>query len=273
MTAFLNHSQPMCAELVFHDGHGRLELRSRSERLLLVAAAPDAVRLIQTRRDSHALSPLLCTGTLSEPVDSTLEETADAWWFGTGILRIRISRTNLAMAWHDAAGRLLVREPQRGGRRLEETDVLVNRVGPETRFRSEPSPDGVKIIAEGLESVIDRRACHTSLLLELQPDERIFGLGSHEDGCFDYRGHAQELYHHNTKVPIPMLLSPRGWGLLVDSASFIQFDDTAAGLRLDCDCEDAMDFWFLLGPAFDRIVERFRTLTGAVAPLPKWAFG
>ena len=263
----------MCAELVSHDGHGRLELCFGPERLLLVAAAPDAVRLIHTRRDPHAVSPLLCTGVLSEPVDSTLEETADDWWFDTRALRIRISRANLTLAWHDAAGRLLVREPLRGGRRLEETDVLVNRVGPDTRFRSEPSPDGVKIIAEGLESVMDRRAYRTSLLLELQPDERIFGLGSHEDGCFDYRGHTQELYHHNTKVPVPMILSSRGWGLLVDSASFIQFDDTAAGLRLDCDCEDSMDFWFLLGPAFDHVVERFRALTGAVAPLPKWAFG
>ena len=49
-------------EIVSHDARGRLELRSGFDRLLLVAAAPNAVRVIQTRRDPQAVSSLLCTG-------------------------------------------------------------------------------------------------------------------------------------------------------------------------------------------------------------------
>jgi alpha-D-xyloside xylohydrolase len=87
------------------------------------------------------------------------------------------------------------------------------------------------------------------------------------------RGQHQYLYQQNMKVVVPVLLSTRGYGILLDSYSLMTFHDDAFGSYLWTDVADELDYYFIYGPEFDDIVRSIRQLTGKVTMLPRWAFG
>src|SRR6476661_6722077 len=105
------------------------------------------------------------------------------------------------------------------------------------------------------------------------PDEALYGLGSHDEGMLNLRGQHQYLYQQNMKVVIPLLVSTRGYGILWDSYSLMEFHDDVAGSFLWTDVDDELDYYFIYGPEFDDIVHHYRHLTGRATMLPKWAFG
>jgi alpha-D-xyloside xylohydrolase len=90
---------------------------------------------------------------------------------------------------------------------------------------------------------------------------------------FDLRGQHQYLYQQNMKVALPMLVSTRGYGVLLDHYALMTFHDDAFGSYLWIDAADELDYYFLYGPEFDQIVQQMRGLTGQSPMLPRWAFG
>ena len=66
-------------------------------------------------------------------------------------------------------------------------------------------------------------AYHGKLNFLWEPEEQIHGLGQGEEGIYDYRGNVQYLYQHNMRIPIPFLVSDKGYGILVDCGSLIDF--------------------------------------------------
>lgn len=133
--------------------------------------------------------------------------------------------------------------------------------------------DGQKALEQNLTPVWERDAWTARLALSFSEGESLHGLGGLEEGHFDYRGVRQHLYPHNLRLPIPHLVSSRGYSLLVHTGSGMIFDDTGADPYLEIDTVDQLDFLILLGPGFDRLVDHFRRLTGKAAPLPEWALG
>ncbi len=87
------------------------------------------------------------------------------------------------------------------------------------------------------------------------------------------RGQHQYIYQQNMKVAMPVLVSTRGYGILLDSYSLMIFHDDAFGSYVWTDVDDEMDFYFVYGPDFDAIVGGIRRLTGKAPMLPKWMFG
>ena len=121
--------------------------------------------------------------------------------------------------------------------------------------------------------MVDRKAYHTKLEFEWADGEALYGLGSHEEGMFNLRGQHQYLYQQNMKAVVPVLVSTRGYGIILDSCSLMTFHDDAFGSYLWSDVDDELDYYFLYGPEFDQIVHEIRALTGHSPMLPKWAFG
>ncbi len=78
----------------------------------------------------------------------------------------------------------------------------------------------------------------------------------------------------NTNISIPFLLSSRGYGLLWNSASLGRYENHfQPKLALRAELADAVDYYFIYGPEFDRIIAAYRTLTGPAPMLPLWAYG
>ncbi len=191
----------------------------------------------------------------------------------TSRLQLRIDKRTAAFTWLDAAGDLLVREPDRGGKHLEPIAVEKRVFDSSIKIESEKTVDGVKARVANATVVIDRTAYTTQLDLVFSDDEAIYGLGQHEEGILNYRGKSQLLYQQNMKVAMPAIVSTRGYGILFDTTSLASFHDDEHGSYFWCEVDDEMDFYFVAGPSFDQIIAGFRRLTGRPTMLPRWAYG
>ena len=191
----------------------------------------------------------------------------------TSRLQLRIDKKSAAFTWLDAAGELLVREPERGGKHLEPIPVEKRVFDSSVKIESEKTVDGVKARVVNAKVVVDRTANTTKLAFVFSEDEAIYGLGQHEEGILNYRGKSQLLYQQNMKVAMPAIVSTRGYGILFDTTSLATFHDDEQGSYFWSEVEDEMDFYFVAGPSFDQIIAGFRKLTGKPTMLPRWAYG
>jgi len=245
---------------------------STDKTLRIQVLSASLLRVTETLNDSFLLrdDPMVIH---SEPDDVAwdLSEEKDGYLLSTDRLHVHISRTGV-LRYETVDGELLTREPSQYGRTLREIDIVRYKFDPDAPVETVHGVDGIRQCAKGT-PYVDRKGVQTKLSFVFQPDEAIYGLGQHEEGVLNYRGQHQFLYQHNLKIPCPVIMSSRGWGMLYNSCSAMTFHDDAMGSYIATDADDEMDFFFLYGPEFDDVVAHIRRLTGDAAMLPKWAFG
>jgi alpha-D-xyloside xylohydrolase len=251
-----------------------MHLQCEQGLIALTAFTPRTIRVRYTLKPALNEEPSLMVVAAPEAdVRVTVTETPDTLRFATEDVVIAIDRRTAAFTYFDRSGALLTREPAKGGKTLTPCDVAVSVFEDATIEESGLSADGVRIGARNIRTQVDRQAHHTKLEFVWAADEALYGLGSHEEGMGNLRGQHQYLYQQNMKAVVPVLLSTRGYGILIDTYSLMTFHDDAFGSYLWTDVDDEMDYYFVYGPEFDQIVHELRTLTGAAPMLPKWAFG
>lgn len=224
-----------------HDG---LELQTSSGRLRVVVISEKIIRVQYTLADQFSSQPSVMVLPQSQ-VETSWEvaEEENRIILKTQSICLKIDRQTGAFTWVDGAGNLLVREPEREGKVLREIPLA------------------------------DHEAYSTKLSLVFAEGEAVYGLGQHEEGVYNYRGHSEYLYHHNLKVAMPVLVSSRGYAFFFDSCSLGNFHDDQYGTYYWSEVEDEMDFYFIYGPEFDKIISGIRQLSGKPSLLPKWAYG
>ncbi len=105
-------------------------------------------------------------------------------------------------------------------------------------------------------------------------EEGFYGLGQHQSGVWNYMGESVDLVQDNTNISVPMFLSSNGYGIFWDNPSRSRFDNRFPhALYLSSEVADTIDYYFLYGPEFDRIIAAYRELTGAAPMFGKWAYG
>jgi alpha-D-xyloside xylohydrolase len=113
----------------------------------------------------------------------------------------------------------------------------------------------------------------------LPPDEGIYGLGQHQQGLWNYRGHTVHLLQENREVGIPVLLSSRGYCLLWDNPAVTDISVGSAGdagenvVRWSSEVGKAIDYYFCAGPTPDSAIAHYRAITGEAPLMPKWLLG
>ncbi len=139
---------------------------------------------------------------------------------------------------------------------------------------------GMELLAElGAASIqpaataADPRACAVETRFKLKPDEGIYGLGMHQSGVMNYRGHTVKLVQANTQSAIPFLTSTEGYGLLWDNYSKTIFTDGADSCSIWSEVGDGIDYHFIYGGTIDGAIAGYRQLTGAAPLYGKWAYG
>jgi len=230
------------------------------ERTLRVEAVTDAVVRVVYTGDSvepPEESPMVAS-LPDEDVDWTLGESEDRFTLATDGVTLEIDRETAAFTWRDGDGNRLVREPEDGGKDIAEVTPADLATGDD--------------ISSPRDSV-DRTAYETKLDLEFSDEEGIYGLGQHEEGISNYRGHTQDLYQTCTKVAMPAIVSTRGYGIMWDSFSLSTFHDDQHGSYFWTECDNQQEFYFVAGPDLDDVVAGFRTVTGQSSLFPRWAFG
>ncbi len=251
-----------------------LRLETSQGLMDLTAYSADIIRIRYTLKSVFSpIKSLMVVTEAQNPVDVFVQETTEALCFSTSNLSIQIDRNTLAFTYRDSHDKILTREPDRGGKTLMPVDVIKFIASPENGIKTEVGADGLTTSASAFTEMVDRKAYHTKLEFVWADGEALYGLGSHEEGMFNLRGQHQYLYQQNMKAVVPVLVSTRGYGIILDSCSLMTFHDDAFGSYLWSDVDDELDYYFLYGPEFDQIVHEIRTLTGHSPMLPKWAFG
>jgi alpha-D-xyloside xylohydrolase len=110
------------------------------------------------------------------------------------------------------------------------------------------------------------------------PDEALYGLGCHPEDTLsvNYKGRNQEMAIRYMTGAIPVLLSTKGYGLMWDNYSASNFYGAEAGntqFKYVSESGNMVDYYFIYGPGFDKIISSYRQATGHAPMYPKWAFG
>jgi alpha-D-xyloside xylohydrolase len=104
--------------------------------------------------------------------------------------------------------------------------------------------------------------------------EAFYGLGQHQAGVWNYRGESVDISQDNTNISVPMLLSSNGYGLFWNNDSRSRFDNRFVhALYISSEVADDVDYYFIYGPDFDRIIAGYREISGKVPLFGKWAYG
>ncbi len=208
-----------------------------------------------------------------EPVKWSLTEEEKVLRLKTQRIELLINRETSAFSWFDGEGRLLVREPERGGKTLIPYRAYKTIRDENTLVEKIDTPDGVKEVVLSARKEFLKNLNHSRLELEWSDGEALYGLGQQEEGVLNLRGTRQYIHQANMKIANPFLVSTRGYGILVDTYSPLIFNDNEFGSYLYSESSEEMDFYFVQGETLDEVVGGYRSLSGRAAMLPKWAYG
>jgi alpha-D-xyloside xylohydrolase len=75
------------------------------------------------------------------------------------------------------------------------------------------------------------------------------------------------------KAVVPVLISSRGYGVLLDCESLMTFHDDALGSYWWAATVADLDYYIFCGSTLEALYEQYYALTGKPAMLPKWALG
>lgn len=103
-------------------------------------------------------------------------------------------------------------------------------------------------------------------------DEGIYGFGQFQNGVLNQKGVALEMVQRNQTDCSPVFLSTRGFGVLINNYSRMTVSSPLS-ITSDWATNDAIDYYFMYGPDFDKIISAYRTITGPAPLWPKWAYG
>jgi alpha-D-xyloside xylohydrolase len=160
----------------------------------------------------------------------------------TSQLKIEVNRADSSIIFYDAAGHKLA----------QETSRTLNPV-----------------------EVNGERTYHSERFVNMwDSQEAFYGLGQHQAGVWNYRGESIDLSQDNTNISIPFLLSSNGYGIFWNNGSRSRFNNRFVhAFYLSSEVADSVDYYFLYGPDFDRIIAAYRELTGTAPLFGKWAYG
>ena len=207
-----------------------------------------------------------------EEISAGIKESSDGIIIYGGAVKAAVSAQSFETMWMRASddGILLAE----GKKEFIQVPVMKYTTGGEMPVIDRvKTVDGERNFIRNLKEVEDHKACQGRLHFRFTEDEHIHGLGQAEEGIYDYRGHVQYLYQHNMRIPMPVMVSDKGYGILFDCTSLMTFSDTENGSYMFFDTIPYLDYYFIVGDSMDDIVAGIRYLTGDAAMLPKWAYG
>lgn len=111
---------------------------------------------------------------------------------------------------------------------------------------------------------------------DLAKGERLYGLGDASRENIMRRGGTYEMWVRNVKAyaPIPVLLSDRGWGLLINTTwrNTIDVGKTDPD-RLICTAPRSdLDYYLFVGSDYRSLLEAYTSVAGRPALLPAWGY-
>lgn len=250
-----------------------LSMITEQGRLRLEPKRADIIRIRYTRREDYADETGIGISQDPDYSEWNYEEKQDEICLVTDSAVLKISKSDSAIRYYDKDGKLLLAERAKDPRELSEFDSYRIMDGGQAVVEEVATADGIKKVARDARMEFSKKLYHTKLHLEFQEKECLYGLGQAEEGVLNLRGTVQYLHQANRKIAIPFLLSTKGYGILLATGSTAIFRDDQYGSYLYTEADPEMDYYFISGSNFDKLISGYRFLTGKAAILPQWAYG
>ncbi len=220
--------------VVFSMGTGTLKLQVCTDSIIHVLYSPTAS--FPKRTDLVVLKD-------SWPsVKWTMQSSDDAVTLSTSLVKVTVTRKDGAITYSEISGGPLVQEATR--------KMSAEKVNGEDTYRAE------------------------SFLSIYGSHEGLYGLGQHQGGVWNYRGESVDISQDNSNISVPLMLSSKGYGIFWNSTARSRFNNRFANyLYISSEVADVIDYYFLYGPDFDKIIASYRDLTGQAPMFGKWAYG
>lgn len=255
----------------------RIELTLDGEYMSIQAVRDHIIHCVYSHEPIEEVPSLLIdTGkmqqNMQDAAELVLEEGTKDLHISAGTLGMQIARADGQISWmNDRTKRPLLREVKK---EFIKVPVIKYTTGDEKPLiKRVKTVDGERNFIQNLREESDHDAYQGRLYFDFDEDEGVYGLGQAEEGVYNYRYHTQYLYQHNMRIPMPMFVSDKGYGILFDATCLMTFNDTEVGSYMFFDAIPQLSYYVIAGDDLDEIIDGFRYLTGQAAMLPKWAYG
>lgn len=158
--------------------------------------APSIFRVTATDQADFSTRPsLIVREALRKQAVFYTKQEGDFGVLSTSELTAKVSLATGEIAFYDPEGKRLLQEKNGGGKIFTPAEVM----GEQT--------------------------FHVQQMFSSPDHEAFYGLGQHQNGLMNYRGHSIELKQYNIVAAVPFLLSSRNYGILWDNNSRTKFGD------------------------------------------------
>lgn len=115
------------------------------------------------------------------------------------------------------------------------------------------------------------------LSFSMEDGERFYGGGSTSRDHIQHRGEFLRMWttYQQTEIPMPFMMSSRGWGVYNNSTrkSFFDIGSQQKTKFNIINTFDEADFFLMMGKDMPAILNEYTLVTGRTYVLPKWAYG
>ena len=115
------------------------------------------------------------------------------------------------------------------------------------------------------------------LSISMENGERFYGGGSTSRDHIQHRGEFLRMWttYQQTEIPMPFMMSSRGWGVYNNSTrkSFFDIGSQQKSKFNIINTFDEADFYLMMGKDMPAVLNVYTLVTGRTYVLPKWAYG
>lgn len=216
-------------------------------------------------------------------VKTDISDKGEVWTLKTPEYSLAINKKTGVMTVKDAKGGKVIREV----RFLPEKEGLC---GEMRSFINEKYADlkvadnGGGIIGDdnGKFGEVDKHEIPAAdavsiLSFSMEDGERFYGGGSTSRDHIQHRGEFLRMWttYQQTEIPMPFMMSSRGWGVYNNSTrkSFFDIGNQQKSKFNIINTFDEADFYLMMGKDMPAILNEYTLVTGRTYVLPKWAYG
>jgi len=158
--------------------------------------ADNIIRVIATPADTFSTrKSLMVSHDDWSKTEWSVKEAGNDVEIITSRITVKVNQENGVVAFYDQQGKQLLQEKKQGG----------------------------KIITSAV--VLGEKTYHIQQLFESPADEAFYGLGAHQNGVMNYKGHDADLWQYNIVDVNPFLISSNNFGILWDNNSKTKIGD------------------------------------------------
>lgn len=216
-------------------------------------------------------------------VKTDISDKGGVWTLKTPVYSLAINKKTGVMTVKDAKGGKVIREV----RFLPEKEGLC---GEMRSFINEKYADlkvadnGGGIIGDdnGKFGEVDKHEIPAAdavciLSFSMEDGERFYGGGSTSRDHIQHRGEFLRMWttYQQTEIPMPFMMSSRGWGVYNNSTrkSFFDIGSQQKTKFNIINTFDEADFYLMMGKDMPAVLNEYTLVTGRTYVLPKWAYG